>query len=777
MKIDIVDSLTEFQALKGNFDFVYSADSKARFFASWIWLSRTLKQYDEYHEPWFILAAKPDEESAHYVAFLSLKLELCEDKNGCFDNQLFLAGINDADHTPFISLPDYQNEAASAFAAYLCQREEWSAFNLENIQLRDERFCLFVRQFSTNKFDYHEQYHVNDLDSIDNNIIPFIALPNDWETYLQSDLSSNSRQRVKRFLRKVEGSDEYRITQANANNLERHIEILSEFWTSSWAGRKGKDKCQTILGQIKASLRHCSEHNCLYFPVLWKGDRPLGTIANIIDHAQKTMLFFIGGRDETIKDLPSGIVLHAHSIRYAIQQGFKVYDFLMGNEAYKFSFGAQERHIGLVCIQRKEFVNSARKLDVRTIPHALHIATAYHRDNQLIDAEHRYRQILATQPVHPDALYGLGVVLQRQENYPAAETVLRTLLDVQPDHARAWFSLGTLHQTQEHLKDAETAYRHALEVEAEASVISLAVYHNLGYILQQQGAWEEAIAYYEKARLLQPESPEAEVMWANAMHAHGQLSPDACSRYAEINHALGNRRRQAGDVKVAIEYFRQAIAMQPTLTTAHYHLGVALQKLDKWEEAIACYQTALLLQPDYREAEANIASVRHTQGTLTPGQQKLYATLCTELGIQYQQKDDVDTAIQFYRQAIVLQPDLATAHYHLGVALQGKGEWKEAITCYEATLDIQPSNRDADTRLAALLHTLGKLPAEKTMHYALLNHELGDRYKQAGDLKSAIEHYQWAIAMNPALVDVRGQLRLALQEQHNVHIKVSCEYR
>jgi tetratricopeptide (TPR) repeat protein len=777
MKIDVIDSPEEFQALKSNFDFVYSADPQARFFTSWIWLSIMLKKYDEYHEPWFLLAARPDEEPSNYVAFFPLKVEIHERNGDYFYNQLCLAGVTDAHHAPFVSLPEYQNEAIFAFASYLQQREEWSDLKMKNVEPTDERLRLFLSQFSQDEFDSHEQRHLSDLDAIDNNIVPFIALPNDWDEYLQNNLSSNSRQRVKRFLRKIEDSDEYRITQVNADNLENHIGILHEFWKSSWEGRKGKDRCHRFLNHIEFSLHYCFENNCLYFPVLWKGDQPLGAIANLMDSAQKTILFLIGGRDDTVKDIPSGIVLHAYSIRYAIQQGFKIYDFLMGNEAYKFSFGAQERHIRTVFIQRKNFVNLERKLDVKTIPSALHIATTYHQANRLMEAEHLYRQILTTQPAHPEALYGLGVMLQRREDYPAAETVLKTLLDLQPDNTKAWFSLGTLHQAQGQLQEAETAYRRALATEPESLIISMAVHHNLGYTLQQQGKWEEGIACYERARRLQPDCLETEVIWASAMHAQGKLSPNERTHYAAISHYLGNRRKHAGDLKAAVEYYRQAIAMQPDLVTAHYNLGLALESMGKREEAIVCYQKALALQPDYREAETQVASAHHALGKLAPDQQAHYAAICTELGTQHKENDDLEAAIQFYRQAIALQPDLATAHYKLGMALQERGEEEEAVACYQTALELQPHDRDADIRLAAVLHALGRLSAEQQTDYALLNYELGNQCKQAGDFKGAVEYYQQALAMNPALADARAQLRLSLQEQNDVQIKVSCAKR
>jgi CelD/BcsL family acetyltransferase involved in cellulose biosynthesis len=75
--------------------------------------------------------------------------------------------------------------------------------------------------------------------------------------------------------------------------------------------------------------------------VLWREETPLGALASFVDPQKASLLFYIGGRDESVDNPPPGLVLHAHSIRHAIANGFRTYDFLRGNEGYKYSLGAQ----------------------------------------------------------------------------------------------------------------------------------------------------------------------------------------------------------------------------------------------------------------------------------------------------------------------------------------------------------------------------------------------------------------------------------------------------
>jgi tetratricopeptide (TPR) repeat protein len=777
MKIEIIDQLEIFQALKNQWALVYEADRQAQFFLSWTWLFAQIKRCEKQHEMWFILAAKSSTDPSEYVAFFPLKISIYEYPEGGLYSKLSMAGVTDSEHIGFICLPDYEAEVTSAFASYLQKQEEWSVFEVRNIQKVEGRMNLLLKEFLGEDFDLKDHYHKSDFDQIDNNIIPYVSLPNEWEDYLQNILSTNTRQKIRRLLRKIESSQELYVTQVDADNLEHHIEILCKFWRTNWEGRKDPEHCQRFLEYVNLVLHHCFEHQCLYLAVLWQGDRPLGAIANLMDFSHKTVLFFIGGRDDTIKDLPPGIILQAYAIQYAIQNGFKTYDFLMGNEAYKYSFGAQERQIKAVMVRRKVLSNQPPTLNPRTIPEAFQISAIYHRANRLTEAEQGYRQILAVQPQHPDALYGLGVIMQRQGDYPSAEKVFQRLLEMHPHHVKAWFSLATLHQIQDQLSEAEKAYQWALTLQPEPSAIALAIYHNLGYTLQQQGKWDAAIACYEKARELQPDSIEADVIWANALYAQGTLSPDQYAHYAAVNHELGNTRKQAGDFKAAIEYYQQAIAMQPGLAAAHYHLALALQEQGNWEGAIASYQTAQHLQPNYAEAEVGLANVLQAQGLLSPADQVRYATMSHSLGHACQTADDLAGAVAYYQQAILMNPDWAEAHYHLGVVMQKQGNWEAAIVHYQTAQTLQPDSRETEVSWANALCVQGKLAPEKRAHYALMSHDLGNQCKQAGDLAGAIAYYRQAVGINPDFAEARDHLRCALEEQTNVKIKVSCAKR
>nr|RNJ67543.1 MAG: GNAT family N-acetyltransferase [Leptolyngbya sp. IPPAS B-1204] len=783
MYIDIIDTLEAMQSVRERWNSVYEADLHSQFFVSWVWIFGYLKRQSDAGVPWFVLAARPGSSESDYVAFLPLNVCVQNDDELGLYSQLKLAGITDSHSPGFICIPEYEHDATAAFVAYLQHQETWSVFELQHMQKDSPRLLHVLNSFPANQVkivEMGDRVYKDELDAIDNSICPYIPLPTDWEEYLQSlgaSTRKNIRKKLKRFLQQSDGPDGCYIASANEANIERYLDILLGFWQANWESRKGAKHCSMVADSWRFLLRHCFNHHCLYLPILWHGDRPVGAIAHFIDRSHQSLLSFVSARDETFTDLSPGLILHSEAIRYAIQNGFRVYDFLMGNEAYKYSFGAQEHYITTVVIHRKDWIHQDIILNPRSIPEAITIAEIYHRENHLDEAKKRYQQILASQPEQPAVLYSLAVIMQREGDYPAAEALLKQLLEIQPTNTRVWFSLGTLYQQQGQLTAAISTYKQALRTAPEADVVTLAIYHNLGYALQQQGNWDEAIEYYQSARELAPDCAEAEAMWANALHAQGRLSTEEKERYAAVNYALGHKRWRAGDIKAAIEYYRQAVAMRPDWAEAHYNLGLALQESEEWawDDVIACYRQAQTLAPDSTEIDVSLANALFAQGKLSPEKQSFYAVVTYDLGHQYRQRDNWETAAQYYRKAIALKPDWAEAYHSLGLALQkaSSSNLDEAIACYQKAQALEPDFLKADVSLANACFARGKLPAEKLADYAALNHDLGYQYQQLGDLELAIDHYRQAIAMEPNLIEARDNLRLALQKQGNVQIKVS----
>ncbi|ODS03585.1 hypothetical protein AUC71_08895 [Methyloceanibacter marginalis] len=302
MRVDVIDTHQALLDIRENWEAVYASDPEAQFFLSWTWISHWL---DGDRSQWFILAAAPDG-SSDYVAFFPLRLRTRMRKaGGGFYNEISLAGRGLSDYSGLITRPECEGEAVPAFSRFL-RRANWAALTLEFFRSSSNRLERLLRSLPAKNFRRIEIPAVNKPDNVNNLVCPYTSLPDSWDAYL-TGLGSNTRQKMRRFLRKVDDGQEYRITIAKADTIERDLDILMNFWRIKWAQRKG-DRMHGLVRANQSMLRACFECGALFLPVMWQGDKPLGALATLVDHQKKAFLFFMAGRDETVRSpVPSGV--------------------------------------------------------------------------------------------------------------------------------------------------------------------------------------------------------------------------------------------------------------------------------------------------------------------------------------------------------------------------------------------------------------------------------------------------------------------------------------
>lgn len=496
MRIDVIDTLADFAKLEDNWNAIYDADPDAQLFMSWRWLSGWLGQIAS---PWFVLAAKADNKAdGPYAAFLPMRIQT-KTENGRIHNELNMAGNFTADYTGFLCEPGAEHLAIPAFVRYLKQLN-WSRLNFENFRVSEPRMRLFLAHFPKAGFQTSETNRVGKADGIDNSLCPFAVLPPSWDSYLDG-LSTNTRQKIRRLLRQVDASEEYRITVATPETVERDINALLQFWETKWKPRKG-DLVHALVRSNRAMLTRSFRAGLLYLPTLWKEDRPLAALATLMDTRKHAFLFYITGRDETFEGPPPGVILHAHSIRHAIANGFTEYDFLRGNETYKYSFGVKERRILCTVVATKSGLNLGGRIDPRTVPDVLEQATELHQAGKLLEAERGYRDVLQVQPKNADAIHRLGQLFANKGDHVAAKRFYKTLTTIRPDAFKSWLCLAQTCQALDQHLDAANAYREVLRLkpdlpEAFSSLAASLV--KLGRIEEVNAALVAALGRQERA--------------------------------------------------------------------------------------------------------------------------------------------------------------------------------------------------------------------------------------------------------------------------------------
>jgi hypothetical protein len=230
MQVEVVRSLSALRELQADWTRVYAADPEAHFFLSWPWMSKRLERRDG----WGVLVARPGAD-APPVAFFPIKPITLVDDDGLSYRDITMAGRGAADYTGFICQPEHEEAAGRAFAADLLRRD-WRVLSLECLRASAQRMRGFMAELEAAGLEL-ERESMMTSSGVDNAICPYADLPDDWDRYL-AQLSANTRQRMRRLLRTLDGTT-LRITHADATTIDRDIEILLWTWSARWARQKG----------------------------------------------------------------------------------------------------------------------------------------------------------------------------------------------------------------------------------------------------------------------------------------------------------------------------------------------------------------------------------------------------------------------------------------------------------------------------------------------------------------------------------------------------------
>lgn len=383
-----IDKFSDFEELRSAWETVYQQDPEAQFFLSWKWLTGVLESFPG---EWLVLVARAADDSR--LGFLPLQLKTVWSKSQrLLRNELHFAGrLSWADYGGFLCLPAYEEIVLAAFASSLKQMN-WSKLHMRNFRVSDRRFEIFMSALADSRLTVDSQVSTINGGATDNLVCPYVDLPETFEVYLEEKLSSNTRQKLRRFLRNLDSSSEYRITTASVETQKRDLQILETLWRRMWREYKGS-KTESLAARYRKIIQRGLQDELVYLSLMWHRDNPIGVHASFIDRDKSRLLFFVGARDGAFSELPVGLLLHASNIRWAIANGLQTYDLLRGNEPYKYSLGAADMRLKYPVVRTQSGTNLNDKLDPGSLDQALDLA-----DDSAARAVTVCQQVLATLP-------------------------------------------------------------------------------------------------------------------------------------------------------------------------------------------------------------------------------------------------------------------------------------------------------------------------------------------------------------------------------------------
>jgi tetratricopeptide (TPR) repeat protein len=278
---------------------------------------------------------------------------------------------------------------------------------------------------------------------------------------------------------------------------------------------------------------------------------------------------------------------------------------------------------------------------------------AFHQQGRLADAERIYGEVVQHTPNHFDALHLLGVIAYQNRDYERAVQLISKAISINPNVASAYSNRGNAFKGLGRLEEALASYDGAIALKPDSED-----YYNRGNALRELGRVDEALVSYNKAVALKPD-------------------------FAEALSNRGNALKELERPEEALASYDKAIALKPDFQD-YYNRGIALKELKRLEEALVSYDKAIALKPDFAEAFSNRAMV-------------------------LKELNRVEEWLASCDRAVALNPDSAEAHHNRGIALKGLGRLEQALLSCEKSVALKPDFADAHNNLGSVLKDLGRL--------------------------------------------------------------------
>ena len=174
----------------------------------------------------------------------------------------------------------------------------------------------------------------------------------------------------------------------------------------------------------------------------------------------------------------------------------------------------------------------------------------------------------------------MGACYKSLSDIDAAVQMFKTATKIKPDYAEAHFNLGVILKDLGKLKEAVDCFQRSIAIQPNYPD----AHNNLGNALVDLDQREAAIESYEWAVAYKPDYTQA---YLNLAILFSKFNP----------------------IK-AVDYYKKAIIIDSNYDAAYFNLASTYRHLGLKDEAIAAYEKAIEIKPDYADAHKNLSAMK-----------------------------------------------------------------------------------------------------------------------------------------------------------------------
>lgn len=251
----------------------------------------------------------------------------------------FLGDTDLWDYHDFVIAPGREHDFFPALLESI-KDQPWSELTLTSVP--EDSSCL--EHLPRISHDLGFQF-----EQIPEDVSPGVMLPSSWEEYL-AGLSKKDRHELRRKLRRLENRGDFSWYAADTTHALQ--ESLSDFFQLMRESRQDKSEFLTAEreGFFQRMMEKLAEQGLLkLFFMDIGGERVASAIC--FDYGD-TRFLYNSGYNPDYYQLSVGLLLKAMCLRQAIEEGMSYFDFLRGDEPYKYDLGGKDVNLYRLVIHR-----------------------------------------------------------------------------------------------------------------------------------------------------------------------------------------------------------------------------------------------------------------------------------------------------------------------------------------------------------------------------------------------------------------------------------------
>ncbi len=340
-------------------------------FLSWEWMSTWFEHFGEGRTAFLITACRNDRVIGLLPMFCSNDAFL-----GITKKKLSLMGegVGGADQLDLICDPAYYDEAFTAIVRFLLDRKDCDLIRFDSLS-SESRGIDHLRDTS-----YLGEKGLSRFSTVTTGVCPQIDLSSGWESVLTNGKrAANFKRRLNKIEKRPDFDFRTVVSESEASSaFERFLKLHQKRWERS--GGSELTGHTRLIGFQRDLVKRMAEAGLVRFDEIWLDGECRSSVYGLDDG--HTFYYYNSGYDLDYADLSVGLVLIGLSIKSAVERGNTLYDFLRGDETYKFDWANQSVEIVNVSLGRNSIstavadkltraLGSVKRIGKATLPEGL----------------------------------------------------------------------------------------------------------------------------------------------------------------------------------------------------------------------------------------------------------------------------------------------------------------------------------------------------------------------------------------------------------------------